>query len=107
MTMQKKSIHAGSLQGKAPAPLTDEQKAQQVARFLAQKRETFAQGILFNLCQGIGPDASSAQAKALVHLSVEMADALMEELYPLQPDVKEPEKPTPVGSRNDKLKGHE
>lgn len=107
MTTTKKSIHAGSLQGKAPAPLTDEQKAQQVARFLAQKRETFAQGILFNLCQGIGLSAID-NGKQLVHTSVEMADALLEELYPLQPDIKEPEKPTPVGSRNDdKLKGHE
>ena len=71
------------MKSSAPKPLTQEQKAEQIARFLAQKREAFSTGILFNLCQSLGDSASSSQAKALVKISVEMADALIDELYPL------------------------
>ena len=74
----------------APKPLTEEEKVQQIARFLAQKREAFSTGILFNLCRVLDKDASSAHAKALVELSVEMADALIEKLYPVpNPSEKE------------------
>lgn len=58
--------------------ISEEEKKAQVERFLAQKRESFAINILCNLCR--------VTAKAdieLVKQSVQMADALIEELYPL------------------------
>ena len=58
--------------------ISEEEKKAQVERFLAQKRESFAISILCNLCR--------VTAKAdieLVKQSVQMADALFEELYPL------------------------
>lgn len=65
-----------------PTALTPEEKAQQVARFFSQKRDTFASGIMFNLCRGcrdlVAFDAKEAAAKAVAG-----ADALIEALYPI------------------------
>ena len=58
--------------------ISEEEKKAQVERFLAQKRESFAINILCNLCR--------VTAKAdldLVKQAVQMADSLIEELYPL------------------------
>jgi hypothetical protein len=71
---------------KAPAPLTPEQKAEQIARFLASKREAFATGILFNLVQGKADTLNEAQCLAAAVTSVKTADALIEQLYPLPKD---------------------
>lgn len=71
-----------------PAPrvqskqLTEEQKKMQVVKFLSQKREQYALNILCNLCRGLDKKASSSNAKSVVDLAVEMADHLMEKLYP-------------------------
>jgi len=67
-----------------PKPLTEEEKKEQVARFFAQKRESFAQGILFNLCQN--PSAPLSDEKALVDFSLKAADCLVEKLYLVKPD---------------------
>lgn len=69
-------------------PLTEEEKKQRVIQFVQQKREAFAINILQGLCTNMGVDATNAHAKAMVALSVEMADALFEALYPL-PEEKE------------------
>ena len=64
-----------------PRPLSEEEKKAQVERFLAQKRESFAVNILCNLCR--------VRKKAdldLVKQSVQMADALIMELYPVPED---------------------
>lgn len=61
-----------------PRPLSEEEKKAQVERFLAQKRESFAINILCNLCRV----SRSADTK-LVRQSVQMADALIDELYPI------------------------
>lgn len=68
-----------------PAPLTEEQKQEQVIRFFSQKRESFAQAILFNLCNGLGFIPSEGEDTIeLVERSVEMADLLIEKLYPIK-----------------------
>ena len=71
-------------------PLTEEQKEQQVLRFFAQKREQFAVSILNNACKGA--NLSGKRHIKLVKKSVEMADALIQELYPLPEKNKEGEK---------------
>ncbi len=63
-------------------PLTAAEKAEMVQRALMQRRETFAQGILFNLCQ----NPSATIGEDLVKRSVEMADALIKALYPVPED---------------------
>lgn len=67
----------------APKPLTEEEKVQQIARFLAQKREAFSTGILFNLIQGQADKLPLAGCKEAVSVAVIMADALIEALYPM------------------------
>lgn len=62
--------------------LTPEQKQEAIKRFLTQKRESFTTGILFNLCQN--PAMGDADPKVVVDHAVEMADYLMEKLYPLK-----------------------
>lgn len=64
-----------------PRPLSEEEKKAQVERFLAQKRESFAVNILCNLCR-----VSKKADIDLVKQSVQMADALLEELYPIPAD---------------------
>ena len=62
--------------------LTPEQKQEAMMRFFTQKRESFTTGILFNLCQN--PAMGDADPKVVVDHAVEMADYLMEKLYPLK-----------------------
>lgn len=66
-----------------PMALTEEQKAQKIMQFLAQKREGFAITILQGLCTNMGKEATNVHAKMMVDLSVEMADHLLEKLYPM------------------------
>lgn len=66
-----------------PEPLTEKQKQEQIIRFLTQKRESYAQGILFNLCHMTHIESPS-QGAALVDVAVEMADHLLEKLYPIK-----------------------
>ena len=69
-----------------PKPLSEEEKKAQVERFLSQKRESFAINILCNLCR-----VTKKADIQLVKQSVEMADALIMELYPV-PDGQQAEK---------------
>lgn len=64
------------------APLTPEQKQEAMLRFFTQKRESFSTGILFNLCQN--PAMADSDPKIAVDHAVEMADYLIEKLYPLK-----------------------
>ena len=66
--------------------LTNEQKAEQVARFFSQKRESYFQGLLFNLAHTAGPDAD---IKAIVDKAIEGADYAIERLFPLPTEKKE------------------
>lgn len=78
--------------GKMPKELkamTEEEKKNQMMRFIAQKRESFAQGVLFNLCQGLNFVPNEDAVKDLVDRSIEMADYLMERLYTIKEEKDE------------------
>lgn len=69
-------------QAAAPSPLTAEEMKANQARFFMQKRESFAQGILYNLCNNASSFSTAmAQPEVLVKKSIEMADLLMRGLY--------------------------
>ena len=72
-------------------PMTDEEKQQRIMQILTQKRETFSLSILSGMMQGAvtNKDVTNFQCKSLVDLAVEMADALMEKLYPMPKEDKE------------------
>ena len=72
-------------------PMTDEEKQQRIMQILTQKRETFSLSILSGMVQGAvtNKDVTNFQCKLLVDLAVEMADALMEKLYPMPKEDKE------------------
>ena len=72
-------------------PMTDEEKQQRIMQILTQKRETFSLTILSGMVQGAvtNKDVTNFQCKSLVDLAVEMADALMEKLYPMPKEDKE------------------
>ena len=72
-------------------PMTDEEKQQRIMQILTQKRETFSLTILSGMVQGAvtNKDVTNIQCKSLVDLAVEMADALMEKLYPMPKEDKE------------------
>ena len=77
-------------------PLTDEEKKDRVIRFLAQTREQYAISILQGMVANpevvgrkasVSADGSFTETaeinNGLVNKAVEMADALLEKLYPL------------------------
>lgn len=87
-------------------PLTDEEKQQRIMQFLSQKREQFSVNILCNMVQGWNRVSSDYEtALDLVDLAVEMADALMEKLYPM-PEEEKPKEETPAEKERERLKGN-
>ena len=72
-------------------PMTDEEKQQRIMQILTQKREAFSISILSGIVQGAvtNKDVTNIQSKSLVDLAVNMADALMEKLYPMPKEDKE------------------
>ena len=72
-------------------PMTDEEKQQRIMQILTQKRETFSISILSGMVQGAvtNKDVTNFQCESMVDLAVEMADALMEKLYPMPKEDKE------------------
>ena len=90
-----------------PRELTPEEKAAQVARFLSQKRESFALSAFAGLMQnpalpqfalireGLrqGKEYRSIDLRPVAEAAVQAADALMEKLYPIVKEGEEaPEK---------------
>ena len=71
-------------------PMTNEEKQQRIMQILTQKRENFSLTILSGMVQGAvtNKDVTNIQCKSLVDLAVEMADALMEKLYPIPKEDK-------------------
>jgi len=63
--------------------LTPEQKAEQVARFFTQKRESYFQGLLFNMVHGEVQYDPKFDIKAIVDKAIEGADYAIEKLFPL------------------------
>lgn len=72
--------HLNKLAPAKPAPLTEDEKAQQIARFLAQKREQFFQLILANLLQN--PNCKT-DLEPVVDYALKAADYAIEKLYPV------------------------
>lgn len=75
-----KIMTSKSMKPQAAKPVSEEEKRLQIVRFLSQKREQFATNILYNLAQG----DPAAKADTLVDKAVEMADKLMQKLYPME-----------------------
>ena len=69
-----------------PKELTPEEKAAQVARFLSQKREAFAHSAFAGICRAGG---MKRNPKAVAKWSVQAADALLEQLYPIAKEGEE------------------
>ena len=65
-------------------PLTDEEKQARIMQFLQQKREAFSISILTAIAHGADTDWTYGDIKNAVDLSVNMADVLMEKLYPIK-----------------------
>ena len=69
----------------APIPpkpqMSEEERKKEMTRAFLQKRASLAEGILFNLCQGLSIIPRDEEINLLVDRSVEMADYLMEKLY--------------------------
>ena len=74
--------------------LTDEEKQQRIMQFLTQKREAYSIKILCVMMQGAvtNKDVTNYRCKSLVKLAVEMADALMDKLYPIEEESPKEEK---------------
>ena len=91
---------------KAPIPpkpkMSEEERKEQMTRAFLQKRASLAEGILFNLCQGVRtiPD------NELVDRSISMADRLMEKLYGAKPQEEKPKEETPAEKERERLKGN-
>lgn len=71
---------------------TKEEQEMQIARFLANKREQFAINILANIVKGNAfaypKDQDKDSFLGVVDLSVEMADRLVQKLYPVVKEEK-------------------
>ena len=78
-------------------PLTDEEKQARIMQFLSQKREQFSINILNGLCSNPktleervvvssrgGQHTEISNAEKVVNLAVDMADKLLEKLYPIK-----------------------
>ena len=83
--MNKTMKPAGVAPGVAPAkPLTEEEKKLKVMQFLQQKRENFSISILCALCHKV----PGVKNETLVLKAIDLADELIEKLYPL-PEAKD------------------
>lgn len=70
-------------------PLSLDERKQRIMQFLAQKREAFSINILSAVAHGADTDWTDVEIKDAVDLSVKMADALMEKLYPMPKEDEE------------------
>lgn len=62
-------------------PLTNEEKQAAIERALAQRRESYATAIMYNLIHGTGGFTDESLVKGAAHLAVVGADALIAELF--------------------------
>lgn len=68
-----------------PAALTQEERKEQVLRFIAQKRNEIYTGALFNIIQGRGP-LSEQEATAAVESAKTLADKSVAVLFNIPAD---------------------
>ena len=92
---------------KAPIPpkpqMSDEERKEQMTRAFLQKRASLAEGILFNICQGLNIIPRDEEINLLVDRAVEMADRLMEKLYGAKPKEEKPKEETPTEKKKYKF----
>ncbi len=70
----------------APAqPLTEEEKKMKIMQFLQQKREAFAINLLCSICH----NSPGLKNEDLIIKAVDLADGLIEKLYPI-PETQKP-----------------
>ena len=72
----------GNIKAKAPRgpqPLTEEEKRQQIDRFLSQQRIALTQGAVFNILGN--PGATGLTPEEVATRAVATADAVMEKLF--------------------------
>lgn len=69
---------------KTPKVMTPEEKEQQVARFLGQKKETFTMSIISSLCYGKAHRMTEEAGCKVVDIALAMADHLMGKLYSVE-----------------------
>ena len=79
-----------SMKPTAPRQLTEEERKEQMTRAFLQKRAALAEGILFNLCQGVNIIPRDEEVRLLVDRAVEMAGYLMEKLCGAKPQEEKP-----------------
>lgn len=76
--------------------MTQEEKQMRIMQFLQQKREQFAVNILCNMMHGASTNnqLTNNGCTSMVEVAVDMADRLLEKLYPTKEsdDSKESEK---------------
>lgn len=64
-----------------PAPLTEEEKRDRFIRFYQQKKNSIAEGILFNMFQGAARGETVMGAGMAVRLANETAEEFMRVVY--------------------------
>lgn len=88
MNKTTKNVRLAKPAAGAPV-LTDQQKAEQVARFFTQKRQELFNGLLFNLAHGAAQTFNDFDIKAVVDKAITGADYAIEKLFPLPTGKKE------------------
>lgn len=82
-----KSMKPSRPAGKAQvAPLTPEEQQEKIIRFLSQKRESIATGVLYNVLHNPEILKADVTPESLAEYAVEIADKMIEVLYPLKED---------------------
>lgn len=61
--------------------MTEEEKQQQVVRFLAQKRESYFQLILANVLQNPGIDLQTTPLRIYIDIALDGSDYIMQKMY--------------------------
>ena len=64
-----------------PKPMTEEERKQQVVRFLAQKRESYFQLILANILQNPGIDLQTTPLRIYIEIALDGSDYIMKKMY--------------------------
>lgn len=82
-------------------PMTQEEQKQRIMQFLAQKRESFSISILCSLLQ----NNPGVKNEDVIIKAVDLADGLMEKLYPM-PKEEKPKEETPAEKERERLKGN-
>ena len=70
---------------KVNKPTGKEDQSQAILRAIAMKRETYFQGILYNIIQ----TGKNTNIKEMVDVALEGADYVIEKLYPIKAEVND------------------